>query len=100
MTGRSSHRSSTTRQRAGLARTVGCDAASLLANIGEVRALVAERTFASRDGGVWNTFGIGFRVTGGASPFGTISDAVCELGAASLRSFGGAGGGSLVTPSC
>jgi hypothetical protein len=79
MTGRVTHRSSTTQQRAGSARAAWRDAASLSANIGEMRALGDERTFAQRDGGVWNTFGTGFRVTGGASPFGTISDAVFTI---------------------
>jgi len=63
------------RSSARLSRVAGIDAASLARMDGEVPAAVW-RAFAQRDGGVWNTFGIGFRVTGGASPFGTISDAV------------------------
>jgi hypothetical protein len=71
-----------------------------MANIGEMRALATERTFALRDGGVWNTFGTGFRVTGGASPFGTISDAVCEWRAAGGLPFGDSGDRSSVKPTC
>ena len=78
MTGRSSQHVSGMRSSARLSRVAGIDAASLARMDGEVPAAVW-RAFAQRDGGVWNTFGIGTRVTGGASPFGTISDAVFAL---------------------
>lgn len=75
MTGRSFQLNSGMRSPARMARRAVCDAASLARSAGEAAAHEA-RSHAPRDGGVWNTFGIGSRVTEGASPFGTISDAV------------------------
>ena len=101
MTGRVTHRSSIMRQRSGRSGPAAWrDATSLSANIGEARALGHERTFARRDGGVWNTFGTGFCVTGGASPFGTISDAVFESRAVEGLRAGGSGDGRIVTATC
>ena len=78
MTGRASQHISHMRSPARVARSADLDATSLARTEGEAAALDA-RLSASRDGGVWNTFGIGSRVTEGASPFGTISDAVFGL---------------------
>lgn len=78
MTGRASQHISDMRSQARVARRADFDATSLAGTEGEAAALEA-RLSASRDGGVWNTFGIGSRVTEGASPFGTISDAVFAL---------------------
>ena len=75
MTGQSTLHISGLRSSVEHLHAAGRDAASLKLS-GDVRAPVGQRALAPRDGGVWNTFGIGSRVTGGASPFGTISDAV------------------------
>jgi hypothetical protein len=81
MTGQFILHSSGLRSSVELFHAAGRDAASLRMS-GDVRAPVRQRALAPGDGGVWNTFGIGSRVTGGASPFGTISDAVSGLRAA------------------
>jgi len=96
MTGRSSQHVSGMRSSARLSRVAGIDAASLARMDGEVPAAVW-RAFAQRDGGVWNTFGIGTRVTGGASPFGTISDAVSDLDSGVRPRAGRAGEWRIVT---
>ena len=46
-----------------------------MANIGEMRALATERTFALRDGGVWNT-----ATVGGSTRLGPHTTVFAEAG--------------------
>jgi hypothetical protein len=95
MTGRAVQHISDMRSPARLAR-VHLDATSLARTEGEAAALGA-RQYPPREGGVWNTFGIGSRVTEGASPIGTISDAVSDLAGLFAKRGGGAADGRTVT---